>query len=231
MSGVGEARKSIPQNWLAKGLGLLCWGFKGVQEEIPSGEASTLEIGPVAFPPGQCTTTPSLSQTIWPRWASRQFLILPIIQTLLPVTFGYSLSSQAVVIRQLRRWKRLWRRSLTRWQEDFHGAFQTLLEQYNKCIAVGGEYFEGDWSFMCVLSIKVPIRKNVWKLIKWSLYLIVLITIILSNLFLTESMVLFFCILFLTHVFIFTFFSSSVTVSLFNGISTFVGYLMTKPFF
>ena len=28
-------------------------------------------------------------------------------------------------------------------QEDFHGAFQKLLEQY-KCIAAGGEYFKGD---------------------------------------------------------------------------------------
>ena len=29
-------------------------------------------------------------------------------------------------------------------QEDFDGAFQKLLEGYNKCIAVGGDYFEGD---------------------------------------------------------------------------------------
>ena len=29
-------------------------------------------------------------------------------------------------------------------QEDFHGTFQKLLEQYNKCIASGGYYFEGD---------------------------------------------------------------------------------------
>ena len=49
-------RKSIHQNWLAKRLGLLCWGFKGVQEEIPSEEASSLQIGSVAFPPGQCTS-------------------------------------------------------------------------------------------------------------------------------------------------------------------------------
>ena len=28
-------------------------------------------------------------------------------------------------------------------QEDFHGAFQNLLEQY-KCIAAGGDYFEAD---------------------------------------------------------------------------------------
>ena len=44
MRGVGGVRKSIHQSWLAKGLGLglLCWGFKRVQEEIPSEEASTL---------------------------------------------------------------------------------------------------------------------------------------------------------------------------------------------
>ena len=29
-------------------------------------------------------------------------------------------------------------------QEDFHGALQKMLEQYNKCIAAGGDYFEGD---------------------------------------------------------------------------------------
>ena len=46
MRGVEGVRKSIHQIWLAKGLGLglglLCWGFKGVQQEIPSEEASTL---------------------------------------------------------------------------------------------------------------------------------------------------------------------------------------------
>ena len=97
------------------GLGLLCRGFKGIQEEIPSQEASTLQIGSVCISSRimHQSTTPSLSQTIWVRWASRQFLSLPIVQTLLPVTFGYSLSSEAVVMRQLRRWKRLWRRLLT----------------------------------------------------------------------------------------------------------------------
>ena len=39
-------------------------------------------------------TTSSLSQTIWQRWASRLFLTSPIVRTLLPVTFGYSLSSR-----------------------------------------------------------------------------------------------------------------------------------------
>ena len=57
--GVGGVRKSIHQSWLPKrlGVGLLCWSFKGVQEEIPREEASTLQIGSVAFPPGQYTST------------------------------------------------------------------------------------------------------------------------------------------------------------------------------
>ena len=29
-------------------------------------------------------------------------------------------------------------------QEDFHGAFQKLLEWYNKCIDARGDYLEGD---------------------------------------------------------------------------------------
>ena len=58
LRGVGGVKKSIHQSWLAKGLGLglLCWVFKIVQEEIPLEEASTLQIGSVAFPGGQCTS-------------------------------------------------------------------------------------------------------------------------------------------------------------------------------
>ena len=29
-------------------------------------------------------------------------------------------------------------------QEDFHGSLPKLLKRYNKCIAAGGDYFEGD---------------------------------------------------------------------------------------
>ena len=95
---------------------LLCWGFKGVQEEIASEESITLLIGSVAFPPGQYTS-PQLHpchRLFDQDGLSKQFSTLPIVQTLLPVTFGYSLSSEAVVMRELRRWKRLWRWSLTR---------------------------------------------------------------------------------------------------------------------
>ena len=125
MRGVGGVRKSIHQSWLAKELGLLCWGFKGVQEEILSEEASTLQIGSVAFPPGQYTSPQ-----------------LPIVQTLVPVTWLFPKLIDMPT------------------QEVFRVAFQKLLERYNKCIAAWGDYFEGDKSFMCVLSIKVTIRKK-----------------------------------------------------------------------
>ena len=92
---VRSKEKSIDQSWLAKGLGLglLCWVFKGVQEEISSEDVSTLQIRSdrISTRTMHQSTTPSLLQTIWPRWASRQFLSLPIGKTLLPVTFGYSL--------------------------------------------------------------------------------------------------------------------------------------------
>ena len=107
----GRSKEVNTQSWLAKGLGLglLCRVFKGFQEEIPSKEASTLSNRASGFSTRTIhqSTSPSLSQTIWPRWASRQFLSLPIVQTLLPVTFGYSLSSEGIVMRQLMRQKRL----------------------------------------------------------------------------------------------------------------------------
>ena len=66
MRGVGGVRKSIHQSWLPKGLGLglLCWGFKGVQGEIPLEEASTIQTESVAFPRGQCTSPRGLPVVI-----------------------------------------------------------------------------------------------------------------------------------------------------------------------
>ena len=58
MRGVGGVRNAIHLISLAKGLGLglICWRFKGIQEEIPSEGASNLQIGSVVFPPGQCSS-------------------------------------------------------------------------------------------------------------------------------------------------------------------------------
>ena len=138
MRGVEGVRKSINQSWLTKGLGLglLCWGFKGVQEEIPSFEAGTLQIGSVAFPAGQCTSTqlhpchrlfdqvphPPYSPDIGPS----DFWLFPKLRCCHYETIEEMKEAVTKVIDALT-------------QEDFHGAFQKLLEQYNKCIAAGGD--------------------------------------------------------------------------------------------
>ena len=89
------------------------YGSSG-KDSVGRGQHSSNRVSGISTRTMHQSTIRSLSQTIWERWASRQFLTIPIVQTLLPMTFGYSLSSEAVVMRQLRRWKRLWRRSLTR---------------------------------------------------------------------------------------------------------------------
>ena len=48
--------------------------------------------------------------------------------------------------------------------EDFHGAFQKLFERYKKCIAAGGDYFEGNKFHVCTIN-KSAHTKKVWKLI------------------------------------------------------------------
>ena len=86
------------------------------------------------------SSTPSLSQTIWSRWVSRQFLTLLIVETLLPVSFVYFTKLSGCRYETIEVMKETVTKvidPLT--QEDFYGAFKKLLERYNKCIAAGGD--------------------------------------------------------------------------------------------
>ena len=103
---VEGVRKSIHHSWLGYYVEVLR-EFR--RDSVGRGQHSSNRVSGISTKTMHQSTTPSLSKTIWPRWASRQFLTFPTVQTVLPVTFGYSLSSEAVVMRQLRRWKRLWR--------------------------------------------------------------------------------------------------------------------------
>ena len=144
----GRSKKSIDQSWLAKGLGLglLCWGFKGVQEEIPREEASTLQIGSVAFPAGQCTS-PQLSTLVTGYLTKMGIKTVPhppYSPDLTPCDFCLFPKLRGCHYETIKEIKEAVRKVIdTLTQEDFHGAFQKLLEQY-KCIAAGGDYFEGD---------------------------------------------------------------------------------------
>ena len=118
MRGVGGVRKSIHHSWLVKGLGLglLCWGSKGVQEEIQVGRGQhSSNLGQWHFHQDNATRPQHHPcHRLFDQDEHQDSSVSLWSRPLLPVTFGYSLSSEAVVMRLLRRWKRLWRRSLTR---------------------------------------------------------------------------------------------------------------------
>ena len=128
---------------MAKGLELLCWCFKGIQEAIPWEEASTLQI--VSFPPEQFTSpqhhpchrlfdqdghqdSSSASQS--PDLAPCDFWLFSKLRGCRHETIEEMKEAVTKVIDMLT-------------QEDFHGAFQKLLKRY-KYISAGGDYFEGD---------------------------------------------------------------------------------------
>ncbi len=71
-------------------------------------EASTLQIGSVAFPPGQCCTSPQLHPCH--RLFDRRYETIEEMKEAVSKVID----------------------TLT--QEDFHGAFQKLLERYNNAL-------------------------------------------------------------------------------------------------
>ena len=135
---------ALGSHWTDSQQGILCWGFKGAQEEIPSEEASTLQIGSVAFPPGQCTS-PQLHPCHWlfdqdghQDSSSASLKSTPCSLWLFDKLRG----GRYETIEEMKEAVTKIIDTLT--QEDFYRAFQKLLERYNKCIAAGGYYFEGD---------------------------------------------------------------------------------------
>ena len=105
---------------LGLGLGLLCWAFKGVQGEIPSEEANTLQIGSVAFPPvhNPILVTDYLTKMVIktvlhppysPDLASCDFLLIPKLR-----------GCRYEIIEEMKEAVKVIN-TLT--QEDFHGAF------------------------------------------------------------------------------------------------------------
>ena len=171
MRSVGGVMKSIDQSWLAKGLGLelglLCWGFKGVQEEIPSEEASTLEIGSVAFPPGQCTS-PQLHpcHRLFDQDENQDSSLPPYSPDLASCDFCLFPKLRRCRYETIEEIKEAVTKAIdTLTKEDFHGAFQKLLERYNKCIGNWRRLLRRGLEFHVYTINKSAHSKKVWKLI------------------------------------------------------------------
>ena len=131
ISGVGGVRKSEHQSWLAKRLGLLCWGFKGVQQEIPSEEASTLEIGSVAFPLGQYTSPQLHVIDYLTKMGIKTVPHPPYSPDLAPYDFWLFSKLTGCRHETIEEMKEAVTKLIdTFTQEDFDGAFQKLFERY-----------------------------------------------------------------------------------------------------
>ena len=118
----------------------------GVQEEIPSEEPSTLQIESVAFPPvhNSVLVTDSLTKRgiktvphspYNPDLAPCDFCLFPEIKENFRGCRYETIEEMKEAVTKVID-------TLT--HEDFHGAFQKLFKRYNRCIAVGGDDFDGD---------------------------------------------------------------------------------------
>ena len=143
-------RTPIHQSWLAKRLGLefglLCWGSKGVQEEIPSEEASTLQIESVHFHQDNTPVHNSILITDYlTKMGIKTVPQRPYSPDLAPCDFWLFPKLRGCRYETIEEMKEAVTKVIdTLTQEDFHGALQKLLKRYNKCMAAGGDYFEAD---------------------------------------------------------------------------------------
>ena len=130
------------------------------RDSVGRGQHSSNRVSGISTRTMQQSATTSLSLTIWPRWASRQFATLPIVQTFLPMTFP--LSSEAVVMRKLRRWKRL---SLTRSHKGLPWKLPEVVVTVQQVHCSRSRLLRRGLEFHVYTINKSAYMKKVWKLI------------------------------------------------------------------
>ena len=150
MRGVGGVRKSIHLSWLAKGLGLglrlLCWGFKGFRKRFLGKRPALFKSGQWHFHQDNAPVHNSILVTDYlTKRGIKTVPQPPYSPDLAPCDFWLFPKLRGCCYETIEEKKEAVMKFIdTLTQEDFHGAFAKLLEQYNKCIAAGRDYFEGD---------------------------------------------------------------------------------------
>ena len=147
MRGEAGVWKSIHHSWLAKGLGLgLCWGIKGVQERFRWKRPALFKSGLCHFHQDNAPVHNSILVTDYlTKMGIKTVRQPPYSPDLAPCDFCLFSKLRGCRYETIEEKKGDVTKVIdTVTQEDFRGAFQKLLERYNKCIAAGGVYFEGD---------------------------------------------------------------------------------------
>ena len=148
MRGVGGVRKSIHQSWWTKrlGLGLLCWDFKGVQERFLGKRPALFKSAQWYFHQDNAPVHNSILVTDYlTKMGIKTVPQPPYSSDLAPCDFCLFPKLRGCHYETIEEMKEAVMKVIdTLTQEDFHGAFQKLLERYNKSIADGGDYYKGD---------------------------------------------------------------------------------------
>ena len=146
--GVGGERKSIHQSWLASelGLGLLCCCFKGVQERFSRKRPALFKSGQWHFQQDNAPVHNSIFVTDYlTKMGIKTVPHPPYSPDLAPCDFWSFPMLRGCRYETIEEMKEAVTKVIdTLTQENFHWAFQKLLERYSNCIAAGGIYFEGD---------------------------------------------------------------------------------------
>ena len=163
MRGVGGVRRSIHQSWLAKGLGYYVEVLREFRKRFRLKRPALYKWGQRHFHQDNAPVHNSILVTYYltkmgiktvpqplysPDLASCDFWLFPKLRGCRYETIEEMKEAVTKVIDTLT-------------QEDFHGTFQKLLERYNNTL----QPVEITSMGTRVLSVKVPIRKKVWKLI------------------------------------------------------------------
>ena len=138
--GVGGVRKSIHRCWLAKGLGLREFRKRSCRKR-----PSLFKSGQWYFQQDNALVHHSILVTDYlTKIGIKTVPQPPFSPDLAPCDFWLFPKLRDCRYETIEEIKEAVRKVLdTHTQDGFHGAFQKLLERY-KCIAAGGDYFEGD---------------------------------------------------------------------------------------
>ena len=144
----GRSKDSIHQRWLAKGLelGYIYWGLWEFRKRFLPKSPVLFKSGQGHFRQGNAPVHNTILVTDYlTKLGINTVPYPPYSQDLAPCDFSLFPKPRDCRYETIEEMKEAVIKVVdTLTQEDFHGAFQKLLERYNKCIATGRDYFEGD---------------------------------------------------------------------------------------
>ena len=144
MRGVGGVRKSEHHSWF--GFGLLCWCLREFRKRFFGKRPALFKSAQWHFHQDNTQVHNSIRvRDYLTKMGIKTVRHPPYSRDLAPCDFCLFPNLRGCRYEAIEEIKEAVTKVIdTLRPEDFHGAFQKFLERYNKCIAAGGHYFEGN---------------------------------------------------------------------------------------